>query len=131
MESMTKLRLRVFGSRASGGYRENSDIDVLAEGPEDDIERVKDALHYYSTEQGGPLDLFVIGSVDNALDLVAAYAPKDAPRTVGVGDPEDLDGVLSSAFDITLESLLNLCKEVDGVWNQSTSLDKIRAKQRM
>ena len=131
MASMTKLRLRVFGSRASGENRENSDIDVLAEGPDADIERVKEVLHYYSTEQGGPLDLFVLGSVGNDVDLVAAYAPKDAPRTVGVGDAEDLDGVLSSAFDVTLESLLHLCKEVDGMWNQSTSLDKIRAKPRM
>lgn len=131
MPSMTKLRLRVFGSRASGENRENSDIDVLAEGPDADIERVKKALHYYSTEQGGALDLFVLGPVDNAFDLVAAYAPKDAPRTVGVGDAEDLEGVLSSAFDVTLESLLSLCKEVDVAWNQSTASDKIRAKQRM
>lgn len=128
---MTKLRLRVFGSRASGENRENSDIDVLVEGPVADIERVKKTLHFYSTEQGGPLDLFVLGSVDNTVDLVAAYAPKDAPRTVGVGDEEDLDEVLSSAFDVTLESLLSLCKEVDVVWNQSTSSDKIRAKQRI
>lgn len=131
MASETKLRLRVFGSRASGENRENSDIDVLVEGSDADIEGVKQALHYYSTEQGGPLDLFVLGSVDNSCDLVAAYAPKDAPRTVGVGDEEDLDEVLSSAFDVTLESLLSLCKEVDAVWNQSTSSDKIRAKQRM
>jgi hypothetical protein len=131
MPSMTKLRLRVFGSRASGEHRENSDIDVLVEGPDADIEGVKQALHYYSTEQGGPLDLFVLGSVDNSCDLVAAYAPKDAPRTVGVGDEEDLDEVLSIAFDVTLESLLSLCKEVDVVWNQSTSSDKIRAKPRL
>lgn len=101
LPTMTKLRLRVFGSRASGEHRENSDIDVLVEGPDAEIERVKQALHYYSTEQGGPLDLFVLGAVDNTVDLVAAYSSKDAPRTVGVGDEEDLDEVLSSAFDVT------------------------------
>lgn len=129
--SMTKLRLRVFGSRASGENRENSDIDVLIEGPVGDIELAKKALREYSIEEGGPLDLFVIGSVDNPVDLIAAYAPKDAPRTVGVGGAEDLDDVLSSAYDITLESLLKLCEKVDEAWNETTSADKIRAKRRM
>lgn len=128
---MTKLRIRVFGSRASGENREDSDIDVLIEGATEEVERIKSALHDYSVEQGGPLDLFVLGAVDNEVDLVAAYAPPDQPRTVAVGDTEDLEEMLSSAYDITFEKLKSLCETVDRVWNQTSSADKRSANMAM
>jgi predicted nucleotidyltransferase len=123
-------RLRVFGSRADGSNRQDSDIDVLLEGSELDKTRIKAALLDFSIEMGGPLDLFVLGSVDNEIDLVAAYAPKNDTRIVSVGDADDLDEVLSDARDLTLEDLVRECKAVDGLWNESTSHDRLSNKKR-
>lgn len=128
MVTMPNLRIRVFGSRASGENRKNSDIDVLVEGPGAEIERVKDALRKFSIEQGGPLDLFVLGAVDNEIDLISAYAAEGELRSVAIGDEDDLDEMLSSAFDTTLEALQTLCETVDPIWNQSTSMDRTKEK---
>lgn len=123
-----EVRLRIFGSRASGDNRPNSDIDVLVEGPEAEVQSIKESLHYYSIEQGGPLDLFVLGSVDNEIDLVAAYASPVDPRTVCVGDQDDLDEVLSNAYDVKLQDLIDLCVEIDKLWNEGTSVDRVADK---
>ncbi len=124
-------RLRIFGRRADGSNREDSDsdIDVLLEGSPSEVKRIQDRLNQYAIEMGGPLDLFVLGSVDNEVDLVAVYASKNDPRIVSVGDANDLDEVLSSARDITLEDLVRECKAVDGLWNESTSHDRLSNKK--
>lgn len=121
-------RLRVFGSRATGANRPNSDIDVLVEGSDEEIERVKAALRYYSIEQGGPLDLFMIGSIDNPIDLVAAYSPKSDPRAVCVGVDSDLEDMFSSSYDVSLDTLLKDCVAIDKVWGEGASTDRERDK---
>ena len=72
--------------------------------------------------------MFRLGAVDNDIDLIAVYANEDAPRSVGVGTIEDLDDMLSCAYDISLERLMQHCKEVDEVWSQSTHADRIADK---
>ncbi len=121
-------RLQLFGSRAAGSNREASDIDVLIEGTEQEINQLKEELHRFSTEQGGPLDLFRISSVDNEIDLVAAYSDPDDLRVVLVGDQEDLDDMMSYARPITLSDLKALCEQVDPLWNEMSQADRSSAK---
>lgn len=128
MKKSANFKLKVFGSRASGTNRLNSDIDVLIEGNEKNIEQAKEALKYYSIEQGGPLDLFVLGSVDNEIDLIAAYSNPKNPRVVGVGSYDDFNDMFSSSFEINLQSLLAQCIEVDEIWGQTSSVEKTNNK---
>ena len=109
------LTLRLFGSRAGNANRPDSDIDVLVEGPPDEIERVKKALHDFSIEQGGPLDLFVIGSVDNEIDLVAAYSTND-DRSISVGDSHDLDQIMHGSEHVDLDYVIKLCHAIEPLW---------------
>lgn len=124
------LRLQLFGSRASGIHREDSDIDVLVEGTEDQIESIKGALSEFSIEQGGPLDLFRTDSVDNEIDLVAVFSPPDDPRVILVGDADDLQDILSRTVPISLVDLLSLCQQVDPLWNMKTSSERAQSKMR-
>lgn len=39
-----KLRMRVFGSRADGTNRKNSDIDVLIEGSNSEIKKISESF---------------------------------------------------------------------------------------
>lgn len=123
----TPMTLRIFGSRAKGSHRPDSDIDVLIEGQNSDIERVKVALEEWSIEQGGPIDLFIVGSVDNEIDLVAAYSVNDS-RVVGVGDSEDFEDLMAGAQTVDLAFIVDLCKAVDPVWGQTTQHDKVQRK---
>jgi hypothetical protein len=121
-------RIRVFGSRADGSHREDSDMDVLLQGDPDKIAGLQEALRPFSIEQGGPLDLFVLGSVDNEVDLVAAFAEDSDPRSVGGWD--DFDELMSGAREIDFEDLIQECRVLDGLWNQSSSRERMDNKKR-
>lgn len=129
-KSNSTARLQLFGSRAAGTHREASDIDVLVEGSEAQISQLEEELNWFSTEQGGPLDLFRLGSVDNEIDLVAAYSDPSNPRVVLVGDQEDLEDMMSCARPITLADLKSLCEQVDPLWNELSQADRVSAKGR-
>ena len=124
--SFESIRLRVFGSRASSTNRPDSDIDVLLEGRPDEVDRVKQLLTYLSVEEGGPLDLFVIGKADNEIDLIAAYSDTGDPRVVGVGDQDDLDEILSGSYDISPKGLMTFCEEVEPAWSARSSSKRDR-----
>lgn len=125
---ISAARLQLFGSRAAGTNREASDIDVLVEGTEEEIQRIKDELNWFSTEQGGPLDLFRVGSVDNEIDLVSVYSDPDDPRVVLVGDQDDLDEIMGGARLLSLVELKALCEQVDPLWSELSQADRIAAK---
>lgn len=124
------MRFRVFGSRAKGTHRPNSDIDVLVECEPSERDQIDSVLKFFSIEQGGPLDLFCLGSADNEVDLIAYYSVSVASRVAGVGGEEDLDDLLRDAYEVSLQDLLALCETVDPIWQEGTSLDRAADKAR-
>lgn len=120
------LVFKIFGSRATGNHRSDSDIDVLMEGSVWSIVYAKEALFCFSVEQGGPLDLFVLGSVDNEIDLVSAY--EGDSRLVALGDEDDLAKAMSSAIVIDFAALVQLCEKVEPGWHETSSREKSKRK---
>jgi len=94
-------KLLLFGSRARGDYREDSDYDVFIIGAHP---KLLEILKPYSLERGGKLDLFLFAGDC----LLAAFDPDGMRRIFG---KVDLRGVAEDAVEISLSQLLEWLKE--------------------
>jgi hypothetical protein len=106
-----KLMLYLFGSRARGDYRVDSDIDVIIDS-HDDLSIVEQ-FSKYAIENGGVLDLFIhYGDV-----IVAAYSDWD--RLLSPSIVWDCDYVGNMITEAQLESM---CQEVERCLNSGPLL---------
>lgn len=109
----------LFGSRARGDCRPDSDVDVFITGayvphPDENnlavaktefgLERLLEVLRPLSIEDGGKLDLFM----DNGQDLLAAYSPGEALAIEG--EELDWDRLMGEAKAISLDEIKRLAR---------------------
>ena len=92
--------LYLFGSRARGDNRPNSDVDILVVGRA--AERHIPRLFMVSLEQGGIADVFVKG-----YDFESPFSDRAIDATEEVAEAIEAD-----AIEITIEGALDLCMAV-------------------
>lgn len=122
------MLIRLFGSRANGCHRPASDIDIAIDDLGDDISEELSVLKRYSIEQGGPLDVFTISSVDDSHALIALFSETTPRRSVVLGDDCDLNEWYDQCRVIEFDELIALCRSVAAAWSQVAQTDRINDK---